>query len=68
MRDSTKIMNEVYQVRYRSHYKILEVDTNETIYRGIPWKQLGTWGKRKFENVIVLKNTEKGKLTKVLYV
>ena len=68
MRDSTKIQNEVFTVYYRPPYKVLEVNTTKSIYRGMPWRELGTWGKRKFENVIVLKNTEKGKPIKILYV
>ena len=37
--------------------KALLVDTAKARFRGIPWAQLGSWGKRKFENLIVLKNS-----------
>lgn len=52
-------------VHYRQGFKIIEVDTEKTSYRGIPWKQLGNFGKRKLENLLVLKDTSQ--ITKVIY-
>ena len=36
-------------------YVVVEVDVDKEKYYGIPWKSLGDFGKRKFENLIVLK-------------
>lgn len=33
---------------------VFEVDTNKVTWQGIRWKQLGDFGKRKFENFLVL--------------
>lgn len=38
---------------------LVDVDTAE--YQGRPWKSLGDFGKRKFENMLVLKETQKHK-------
>lgn len=35
-------------------YKILFIDTNKAKWQGIVWRTLGDFGKRKFENAIVL--------------
>lgn len=45
------------------------VDTSKSILRGMAWNQLGEWGKRKFENMLVLQRWEKEKTyVKVNYV
>jgi hypothetical protein len=36
-------------------YVVVEVDVNTAEYQGRPWKSLGDFGKRKFENLLVLK-------------
>jgi hypothetical protein len=36
-------------------YVVVEVDVDKAEYLGRPWKSLGDFGKRKFENVLVLK-------------
>lgn len=46
--------------------KAFVVDTKKAKYQGRPWKQLSTFDKRKFENLIVIINSHE-KL-KVLYV
>lgn len=42
------------------------VDTQQAKYQGIPWLQLGNFGKRKFENLLYLMKPTKN--TKILYV
>ena len=32
----------------------LAIDTSKATYRGIPWRTLGDFGKRKFRNLLVL--------------
>lgn len=36
-------------------FKILVIDTSKVKHRGIAWRTLGDWGKRKYENTIVLR-------------
>jgi len=36
--------------------KVFEIDTTKSHFFGIPWKTLGSYGKKKFENLIVLHN------------
>lgn len=44
-------------------YVVVEVDVDKAKYQGRPWKSLGDFGKRKFENMLVLKRpTEKLKI------
>ena len=38
--------------------KYVTVDMNKDKFRGIPWKMLGDFGKRKFENLLILKNAK----------
>jgi len=45
--------------------KIVEVDTKKAKYQGISWRTMGDFGKRKFENLLVLEQKEK---TKIIYV
>lgn len=53
-------------VRFVHGHRVVEVDTNKAVYRGFPWKSLGSFGKRKFENLIVLSDTSEK--VKVLYI
>lgn len=39
-------------------FKVLEVHTKKAHYFNIPWTSLGNYGKRKFENLIVLSNAK----------
>ncbi len=34
--------------------RIIFIDTTKATYQGLPWKELGDFGKRKFENVLFL--------------
>ena len=47
-------------------YTILTIDTKKAKWQGISWRTLGDWGKRKFENAIIL-NRAKERL-KLIYV
>ena len=51
-------------LRADGYSKGIEVDTNKAVFRDIPWKLLGEFGKRKFENVLVLRETDN---VKILY-
>jgi len=42
----------------RDTMKIVEIDVNKARYFGRPWKLLGDFDKRKFENVVFLKETD----------
>jgi len=46
--------------------KVLEVDTATASYFDIPWRALGDFGKRKFENLLVLSSL--GENCKVIYI
>ena len=39
--------------------KIIEVDTKKASYQGILWRTMGDYGKRKFENLLVLERKER---------
>ena len=51
---------------YRQGYKVMEVDTSKAEYKHIPWRELGSFGKRKFENILFLQNTMQN--PKIIYV
>ncbi len=53
-------------VRTADGFKVFEVDTKKSTYFGISWKDLGAYGRKKFENLVILKNSEDR--IKVLYV
>ena len=40
-------------------YTILSIDTAKAKWQGIAWRTLGDFGKRKFENAIILHNAKK---------
>ena len=42
------------QSSYRGGFRILEVDCDVATYQGVPWKTLGDFGKRKYENLLVI--------------
>lgn len=44
-------------VRFVDNHRIVEIDTKKARYMGIPWRDLGDFGKRKFENLVVLRDT-----------
>jgi hypothetical protein len=37
-------------------YVIYEVDREKSTYFGTPWNDLGAYGKRKFENLLIIQN------------
>lgn len=47
-------------------FKVVEVDTGKATFQGRPWVSLGDFGKRKFENMLVL--TRPKERIKVIYV
>jgi hypothetical protein len=51
-------------LRADGYSKGIEVNTKKAVFRDIPWKLLGKFGKRKFENVLVLRETDN---VKILY-
>lgn len=55
---------------YRQGYKVLEVDTRKAVFKDIPWAQLGSFGKKKFDNWLFLTNVKnEGTIrTRILYV
>jgi len=53
-------------VRFKNGYRIVEVDTKKANYRGISWRNLGGFGKRKFENLIVMLDTSEQ--VKIIYI
>ncbi len=44
-------------VRFKDGYRIVEIDTKKARYMGIPWRDLGDFGKRKLENLVVMRDT-----------
>jgi hypothetical protein len=38
--------------------RTLVVDTKKVTLKGYPWRTLGDWGKRKFENILAIENRE----------
>lgn len=56
----------IIETQQRNGYKVFTVDTAKATYQGMPWHSLGDFGKRKFENLLVL--IESKGPAKVLYV
>lgn len=49
--------------------RYLHLDTARTTFRNFQWQELGDWGKRKCENMIVLSNmNDARKRVEVIYV
>ncbi len=42
----------------RAGASVFEVDTTKALYKGIPWRTLGRWGRRKFENLIFIQHAK----------
>ena len=59
-----------YKVQPREGYKVLEVDTKKASFKNRPWKQMGSWGRQKYENWIFFENLKIPPLLpiKVLYI
>jgi hypothetical protein len=52
--------------RMRDGFKVVEIDIKKATYQGRPWKSLGDFGKRKFENLVFLNNVKER--IKIIYV
>lgn len=55
-------------IYHRQGLRILEIDTKKASYKNIPWVSLGSFGKRKFENFVFLKNARGNGKLKISYV
>lgn len=59
----------VFSEKEKDGIRYLLLDTTKTIFRNIKWKELGDWGKRKCENMVVLSNmNEARKQIEIAYV
>jgi hypothetical protein len=48
--------------------KVVFVDTEKAMFKGIPFKSLGAFGRRKFENLLVMSGHQKvGGIPKIRY-
>jgi len=56
----------IIEERLSEGYKVITVDTGKATYQGITWKNLGDFGKRKWENYLFLSNPKER--IKVIYV
>lgn len=45
--------------RIVSDTRVIEVDTSRASYQGVQWRTMGDYGKRKFENLLVLEKRQK---------
>lgn len=54
---------------FRQGFRVLEVDTKRIIFKSRAWRDLGSWGKQKFDNVLFLEhmNKEPKLLVKIIY-
>ncbi len=55
MKPNFAIINEQQQ----GEYLVLTIDTSKATYQGVPWRTMGDFGKRKFENFLVLSNAQR---------
>lgn len=57
-------------IHHRRGYKVVEVDTKKAEFKGLKWRELGGFGKKKFDNYLFLTNLKnKGtERTKIIYV
>ena len=65
MREEMKRNQQYLQTYKRQGCRVVEVNTRGVTYRGTPWKELGGFGKRKVENLLVL--AVPNERTKVIY-
>lgn len=45
-------------VHYRQGKKVLEVDTQKVLFKGLRYHQLGSWGRQKYENKIFMEHVK----------
>lgn len=56
----------IVAIRNVEDYTAVEIDTNHATHQGRKWKELGDWGKRKFENLLIL--TRPKERIKIVYI
>ena len=57
-----------YQIVERQGKKVIEVNTKVAVYQGLKWKDLSEYQKKKYENLVFLKNSDRTIHTKVIYI
>ena len=50
--------NFVYSKRQHEEYTVYDIDTDKSTFYGQPWQDLGDYGRRKFENLLVINNSK----------
>lgn len=55
----------IIRERKKDEFTVVEVDTKKATYQGKKWQSLGDFGKRKFENLLVLGRA--GERLKIIY-
>ncbi len=46
-----------YTMKKRKGFTVFEIDTAIALYKGIPWRSLGRFGKRKYENLLYINHS-----------
>lgn len=49
----------ITDVRQKDGKTVLTIDTAAARYKGLSWRELGSYGKRKFETLLMLKHAPK---------
>jgi len=57
----------IQTVRDRGNHKVVIVDTDKAHFKGIPFKALGAFGRKKFENLLVISTHRKTGPSKISY-
>ena len=55
----------ISSIRRIGDYTVATIDTNQATFQGYKWHDLGAFGKRKFENLVVISRASEQ--TKVIY-
>lgn len=50
---------------FRRGFRVLEVNCKKATYKGKPWYRLSTFDKRKYENLLVIENSQEP--VKIIY-
>jgi hypothetical protein len=56
----------IFERRDSGGYTSISIDTAAASFKGLPWRELGDFGKRKFENLLILELS--GDRLKIRYV
>lgn len=48
----------IIEERKDGPFTILTIDTTKATYQGVPWRSLGDFGKRKFENLLFMRRNQ----------